>query len=65
VRDSSVEAAVGSAPVWIRVARYPGSPEDGTFAMNIGYLPEPAGLLLLGSGVMGLAALGRVRRRRL
>ena len=60
-RDSSVEAAVGSAPVWIRVARYPGSAE-GTFALNIGYVPEPAGLVLLGSGVLGLAVLGRARR---
>ena len=63
VRDSSVEAAVGSNPVWIRVARYPGSAE-GEFFLNVGYVPEPGLLSLLGSGVLGLVGLQRARCKR-
>lgn len=64
--DSSVEASVGAGPVWVRVAKYPGSPE-GEFLLNAIYTPEPQGILLLASGVATLLALrarGRDRARR-
>jgi len=44
--DSSLEVAVSSDPVWVRVARFPDT-TDGEFVLNVAYVPEPEGLLLL------------------
>jgi hypothetical protein len=61
-RDSSLEAPIGPEPVWIRVARYPGTAE-GAFVLNVGFAPEPGLIPLLGGGLLGLVGLERRRSR--
>jgi hypothetical protein len=62
-RDSATSLAVTTAPVWIRVAHFPNS-TPGDYELNVRFVPEPGGLVLLVTGIGWLAIISRRSRAR-
>jgi len=59
----------GSAFVQNQIGAFPNQPEDGLFVtaaiiQDVGVVPEPATLSLFGAGLLGAAAVARIRRYR-